>query len=519
MAEPDVRPDAPAGGNEEGAPASLAVILLVSVLVVATCGLVYELLAGTLASYLLGDSVTQFSTVIGTYLFAMGVGSYLSRHVRSNEMGVFVRVEILIAALGGWSAAGLFLLFPVVEDFRVALYGLVVAIGVLVGLEIPLLIRILRYRFAFRDLVSNVLTYDYIGALIASLLFPLVLVPRLGMIRTGLAFGLANVAVAIALLLVLRGRQKVTGDLIAALAVLLSLLAGLAGADRIQRWSEVAFYGEPVIYARSTPYQRIVFTRRGEDLRLYLNGNLQFSTRDEYRYHEALVWPVLGRVANPREVLILGGGDGLAAREVLKDPRVAHVTLVDLDPEMTHLFRDEPSLAKLNGGSLGSPRMHVINGDAFRWVRHARGRYDAILIDFPDPTEFSLGKLYTESFYREVSRLLDPAGVLTVQSTSPLVAPRSYWTVASTLEAAGLKARGYHAYVPSFGEWGFTMAAHQPLGDAVRLPAGLRFLTQASERAMFDFPPDMARRPTPVNRLDNQALVRSFAEEWGHYDG
>ncbi|GEO01667.1 polyamine aminopropyltransferase [Novosphingobium sediminis] len=511
--------EAPAGGSDESAPASLAVILLVSVLVVATCGLVYELLAGTLASYLLGDSVTQFSTVIGTYLFAMGVGSYLSRHVRSNEIGVFVRVEILIAALGGWSAAGLFLLFPVVEDFRVALYGLVVAIGVLVGLEIPLLIRILRYRFAFRDLVSNVLTYDYIGALIASLLFPLVLVPRLGMIRTGLVFGLANVAVAIALLVALRGRQKLTGDLIAALAVLLSLLAGLAGADRIQRWSEVAFYGEPVIYARSTPYQRIVFTRRGEDLRLYLNGNLQFSTRDEYRYHEALVWPVLGRVANPREVLILGGGDGLAAREVLKDPRVAHVTLVDLDPEMTHLFRDEPSLAKLNGGSLGSPRMHVINGDAFRWVRQARGRYDAILIDFPDPTEFSLGKLYTESFYREVARLLDPAGVLTVQSTSPLVAPRSYWTVASTLEAAGLSARGYHAYVPSFGEWGFTMAAHQPPGDAVRLPSGLRFLTQASERAMFDFPPDMARRPTPVNRLDNQALVRSFAEEWGHYDG
>ena len=154
------------GAAEPGAPASLALILLVSVLVVATCGLIYELLAGTLASYLLGDSVTQFSTVIGSYLFAMGIGSYLSRHVRRNEIGVFVRVEILIAALGGWLAAGLFLLFPIVEDFRVALYALVLAIGVLVGLEIPLLIRILRHRFAFRDLVSNVLTYDYIGALI-----------------------------------------------------------------------------------------------------------------------------------------------------------------------------------------------------------------------------------------------------------------------------------------------------------------------------------------------------------------
>ena len=174
-------------------------------LVVATCGLIYELLAGTIASYLLGDSVTQFSTVIGTYLFAMGVGSFLSRYVREDEIGVFVRVEVLIALIGGWSAAGLFLLFPLIDDFRLLLYGLVLTIGTLVGLEIPLLIRILKRRFALRELVSNVLTYDYVGALIASLLFPLVLVPWLGMIRTGLVFGLANVAVAIALLLMLRG--------------------------------------------------------------------------------------------------------------------------------------------------------------------------------------------------------------------------------------------------------------------------------------------------------------------------
>jgi spermidine synthase len=515
MAE-DIAAASPEGGK---APASLAVILLVSVLVVATCGLIYELLAGTLASYLLGDSVTQFSTVIGTYLFAMGVGSWLSRHVRGDEMGVFVRVEIMIAALGGWSAAGLFMLFPLVGDFRVVLYALVLTIGVLVGLEIPLLIRILRHRFAFRELVSNVLTYDYVGALIASLLFPLVLVPWLGMIRTGFVFGLANVAVALALLFALRRQRSVAADMAAALVVTASLIAGLAMADRMQRWSEVAFYAEPVVHARSTPYQRIVITRRGEDLRLYLNGNLQFSTRDEYRYHEALVWPVLGRVADPAKVLILGGGDGLAAREVLRDPRVRHVTLVDLDPEMTHLFRDTPQLAALNGGSLSSPRMTVHNADAFRWVREAEGPYDAILVDFPDPTEFSLGKLYTESFYREVARLLAPDGLMTVQSTSPLIAPRSYWTVASTLEAAGFTARGYHAYVPSFGEWGFTLAAHRPIGDTVRLPKGLRFLTPASERAMFDFPPDMARRPAPVNRLDNQALVRSFAEEWGRYEG
>jgi spermidine synthase len=306
---------------------------------------------------------------------------------------------------------------------------------------------------------------------------------------------------------------------VGALVVTASLIGGFIASERLQRWSEVAFYNEPVIYARSTPYQRIVLTRRGQDLRLYLNGNLQFSSNDEYRYHEALVWPVLGRVGNPARVLILGGGDGLAAREILRDPRVRAVTLVDLDPEMTRLFRETPQLRQLNQNSLLSPRLQVINADAFRWVRAQRGQFDAVVVDFPDPTEFALGKLYTESFYREAARLLAADGVMVVQSTSPLVAPRSYWTVAQTLEAAGLNARGYHAYVPSFGEWGFTLAAHQPLPDGVNLPAGLRFLNPGTERAMFNFPPDMARRPVPVNRLDNQALVRSFTEEWAHYEG
>ena len=505
-----------AGGD---APRSHVAILLLSVLVVATCGLIYELLAGTLASYLLGDSVTQFSTVIGCYLFAMGVGSFVSRYVRGDELGAFIRVEIMIAALGGWSAAGLFLAFPLAADFRILLYALVLAIGALVGLEIPLLIRILRGRFALRELVSNVLTYDYVGALIASLAFPLLLVPHLGMIRTGMVFGLANVAVAIALLVVLRATRRVAPDMVAAGLVAISLIAGLFYAERIQRLSEIAYYGEGVIHAKSTPYQRIILTRRGGDLRLYLNGNLQFSSRDEYRYHEALVWPVLGRVADPAQVLILGGGDGLAAREVLRDGRVRHVQLVDLDPEMTRLFRQTPQLAALNRGSLSDPRLTVTNADAFRWVRETQGRFDAILIDFPDPTEYSLGKLYTESFYREVSRLLAPDGVMVVQSTSPLVAPRSFWTVAQTLEAAGLQTRGYHAYVPSFGEWGFTLAGHRGLMAAAHLPGGLRFLNAVSEPLMFDFPPDMARRPVPVNRLDNQALVREFAEEWAHYEG
>jgi spermidine synthase len=499
-----------------------AAALLASAFVVSTCGLIYELLASTLASYLLGDSVTQFSTVIGTYLFAMGLGSWCSRYVTRDELRLFIRVELLIAVLGGASAAALFVLFPLVEHFRVALYGLVLGIGFLVGLEIPLLIRILR-GFDFRETVSNVLTFDYVGALVASLLFPLLLMPHLGMIRTGFLFGILNAGVALAVLLALPRASRFRGETVSAVIVLLALAAGFAASDRLQRWAEVASYGEPVIYAVSTKYQRIVLTRREDDLRLYLNGNLQFSSRDEYRYHEALVQPVLGRVANPRNVLILGGGDGLAAREVLRHPEVRHLTLVDLDDEMTGLFSKTAMLTALNKGALTDRRMTVINADGFRWAREAAatraGSFDAIIVDFPDPVDYSVGKLYTETFYRAVRRLMAPTGAMVVQSTSPLVAPMAYWTVATTLEAAGLQTRGYHVYVPSFGEWGFVLAAAHPIPMAARIPAGGRFLTSAGDAALFDFPPDMARRPTPVNRLDNQVLVREFADAWSRYEG
>ncbi len=494
-------------------------VLLFSAFVVATCGLVYELLAGTLASYLLGDSVTQFSTVIGSYLFAMGMGAWLSRGVQRNELAVFIRVEILIAVIGGFSAALLFLLFDRVADFRLPLYGIVLIIGTLVGLEVPLLMRLLKDKLEFGDLVSKVLTFDYIGALAASLLFPLVLVPQLGLIRTGLVFGLANVAVALGLLLKLPPGQKLRRETAAALIVVAALVAGLFGAEQLQRLAEVAAYQAPVIYADATPYQRIVLTKAGSDLRLYLNGNLQFSSRDEYRYHEALVHPALGRVARPRQVLVLGGGDGLAVREVLKHPGVEAVLLVDLDPAMTRLFAHSAMLTPLNRGVLSDRRVTVINADAFVWLRANRRQFDAIIVDFPDPTSFSVGKLYTVSLYHELARALAPDGVAVVQSTSPLVAPNSYWTVATTLEAAGLSTRAYHAHVPSFGEWGFILAAHRPVAAKGRLPPGLHFLDPATAQVMFDFPIDMARRKTLVNRLDNQVLVRSFDAEWGRYEG
>jgi spermidine synthase len=492
-------------------------LFLTSAFVVATCGLVYELIAGTLASYLLGDSVTQFSTVIGTYLFAMGVGSWLSRYFSRRVVETFIQVEILIGALGGCSAAALFFIFDYVDHFRFVLYGLVTLIGILVGLEIPLLLRILRDKFEFSDLISRVLTVDYIGALIASLLFPLFLVPQLGLIRTSFAVGFMNTAVAVVLILMLPERRRLLGHLAMAIAVLVGLGAGCYYGVGLADAAEAHALPGNLIYAHTTPYQRIVLTSANSELRLFLNGNLQFDSKDEYRYHEALVHPLMSSLTSRRNILILGGGDGMAAREILKYPDVDSITLVDLDPAMTRLFSHNDFLQRLNANSLNSPKLHVINADALVWLKQNEQQFDAAIVDFPDPSNYSLGKLYSVTFYELLRRSLTETGAAVIQTTSPFVARRSYWCVVKTVETAGFQSYPYHALVPSFGDWGFVLVAKTAYAMPQSLPAGLKFLSLASLHSLFVFPADMTRIETEANRLDNQRLVRYFDAEWSEY--
>ena len=517
--------------HSEGAspvrPAEVA--LLASVFVVAACGLVYELAAGTLASYLLGDSILQFSTVIGTYLFAMGVGSYLSRFFEHQLIAHFLRIELLVGLFGGLMPLVLFALQSLAApSFRFALYAMVLLVGILVGLEIPLVMRILKHQFrgsgdarhGLKHLVSQVLTFDYLGALAVSIAFPLLLVPQLGLIRTGAFFGLLNAAIAVWALWLFRGelRRAAAHALACALTIALLLLA-FASADRITTWAEDRFYADHVLYSETSAYQRVVVTASQQGVRLFLNGNLQFHSRDEYRYHEALVHPAMAAHGAPKHVLVLGGGDGMAAREILKYPSVESVTLVELDPHMTRLFATQPLLRQLNGDSLLSPKLKVVNADAFAWLEQGVGKgagsYDVIVIDFPDPTNFSIGKLYTASFYRLIDQHLNAGGYAVVQTTSPLIARKSFWTVATTIEAVGLSATPFHAHVPSFGEWGFIVASRRPYRMPTALPDGLRFLSPAGLPLLFNFPLDMARVPTEVNRLSNQVLVQTFEDEWG----
>jgi spermidine synthase len=495
-------------------------LLFLNVLIVATCGLIYELLAGTLASYVLGDSVTQFSLIIGIYLFAMGVGSWLSRFIEKGLARRFVDIELAVAILGGFSAPLLFLTFARVSYFYAVLYFLVFAIGVFVGLEIPLLLRILKDQVEFKELVSRVLAFDYVGALLASILFPILFVPRLGLVRTSLIFGMLNAAVALWGTWLLRPLIKgsVTGLRVRSVIVMALLLVALVKANTLTSLAEDEMFADEIVYTKNTYYQRIVITRGRAGFQLFLNGNLQFSSTDEYRYHEALVHPPMLVSNNPKRVLVLGGGDGLALREILKYPSVEHVTLVDLDPDMTQLSTRFPLLADLNKRSLDDKRVQVVNEDAFIWIEKGNDVFDAAIVDFPDPNTFSLGKLYTTRFYRLLRNRLTPNAAVSVQSTSPMFARNSYWCIIRTLEAAGFTVKPYYTAVPSFGLWGFALARSSPFEIPTHPPEGLRFLDEQTLAAMFQLSKDIEPVPVEINRLDNQALVRYYEGEWRKFE-
>jgi spermidine synthase len=495
-------------------------VLFLNVLIIATCGLVYELLAGTLASYVLGDSITQFSLIIGIYLFALGVGAWLSRFIETGLARKFIEVELGVALLGGASAPLLFLSFGRLGYFHLVLYGVVFAVGVLVGLELPLLMRILKDVLDFKELVSRVLTFDYVGALVASLLFPLFLVPKLGLVRTSLVFGLLNAGVGLWATWFMRPLIKgdVSGLRARAAIVMTVLVIGIIKANALNTLAEDELFADEIVHARNTAYQRIVVTRGRAGFQLFLNGHLQFSSADEYRYHEALVHPAMMLAVAPRNVLVLGGGDGLALREILRHPSVESVTLVDLDPAMTSLSDSFAPLAELNKHSFSDPRVHVINQDAMIWLEDPRGPFDAAIVDFPDPNTFALGKLYTTRFYRLLRASLAPDAAVSVQCTSPLFARTSYWCIVKTIEAAGFAVRPYQTAVPSFGVWGFALARVTPFDAPSHAPPGLRFLDDNSMASLFVLPADLGPVPIEINRLDNQALVRYYESEWKRYE-
>ncbi|MGB0717164.1 MAG: polyamine aminopropyltransferase, partial [Phycisphaerae bacterium] len=506
-----------------------AALLLLIVFVIAVCGLVYELIAGALASYLLGDSITQFSLVIGIFLTAMGIGSYLSRFIRKHLPVKLILVELGVGMIGGLAALLGFAAFSYDLFDSEMLLGLVVLIGILVGLEIPLVVRILQDQDNLRVTIANVLGIDYLGALAASLLFPLFLLPQLGLVQAGLVMGLTNVLVGGLLTWTLplsrRSRTRLQG--ITALCAV-ALVVCLFYCSQWISIFENRIYQDEVIFSQRTAYQKVVITRWREDIRLYLNGHLQFSSVDEYRYHESLVHPAMLSHHEPRQVLILGGGDGLALREVLTHASVEHVDLVDLDDTVVNLFREREMLTKLNGNALSDPRVAFHHVDAFQFVRTCEQRYDVILADLPDPSTAELAKLYSQSFYGLIGKILREDGYLVTQATSPFRAREAFWCIDETIKSIvdttdqrRFFTTPYHIHIPTFGSWGFILAGPSPLrmDDIEHRGAATwttcRFLSQDVLASSLAFPPDMDRTPAGVSSL-NMPLVNRYYQTGYH---
>lgn len=493
-------------------------LLLMSIMVVALCGIVYELIIGAISSYLLGNSVYQFSLTIGFFMFAMGIGSLLSKYMGDNEIQNFISVEIAIALVGGVSGILLFITFPnarVLYEF--VQYGLILVIGALVGMEIPILTGLLARQKTTRESIAEVMSIDYVGALIGSLLFPLVLLPSLGPVRSSFAIGLINAAVALLNVVVFRDRLRYYRVmLVACVATVVALIACMLFGTWITSYAEKHLYFDQIVYSKQTPYQKLVVTRSAttDDVRLYIDGHIQFSARDEYRYHEYLVHPTMA-VEGPREnVLVLGGGDGLAVREILKYPDVKQIHLVDIDPEMVRISAELPMLTRLNKESLSSELVTVYNEDAFNFINQPGILYDRVIIDFPDPHNDSISKLYSREFYTMVERRSAPGAVLVTQSSSPFFTRRVYWSIESTLAEVFDDTFGYHTSLPSFGIWGFNIARKGgALPDTFEFDVPTRAITKAGMLAARQFDKDIAKIESPVNSIMEPVLYQLYLED------
>ena len=511
--------EASAAASEQGSRSRGSAILL-SIFLIALCGLIYELLLGTVATYVLGDSVKQFSITIGFFLSAMGLGSFLSRYVRQNLMERFLEIELFIAGFGGFSAILLFGIYAYVRVlFRPCLYGTLIGLGTCIGLEIPILTRVLKRFGTLRTVLAEALSMDYIGALVASLAFPLLLYPYLGLMRTALLTGAVNLAVVVLNMRCFRD-QVVNAKRIWVCTLL--LLAGLGAAFIYATWItgrlEEKIFRAPVIWAVRSPYQKCVLTKRGDDpgdLRMWINGKLQFSSLDEHRYHEALVHPAMTLSADPTHVLILGGGDGLAVREVLKYGEVEQVVVVDIDPGITHLSRNHPAMREITQDAMNDPRVEIVHRDAFVFLEEDPRPFGVILVDLPDPDCIELARLYSVESFKLMGFRLKEGGALSVQSSSPTFCPRAYWCIETTIRAAGLFTQPYHNYVPTFGSWGYVLASNRSLSvDALEIQVPTKYLDAAAARDLFRFPPDMPRVDVKVNRRFQPVVLRYYERDW-----
>ena len=496
-------------------------ILIISVFIAGLCSIIYELLIGTASSYFLGDSVRQFSITIGCYMAAMGIGSFASRLIRKNLISKFIAVEIILGFLGGISIPALYFCYAYTDAYTAFMVIFILAIGILIGLEIPLLTRIMGRYYTLKINISNVLSIDYLGALIATLLFPFLLLPFWGTFKSFLFFGIINMGIGFINLWCFKEKMQISRVrfyTVASTGVCLFLAVMFFSSQFLLKGWSNSVYEDRIIFSRQTRYQKIVLTRHKNDIRMFLDGNLQFSTIDEYRYHEALVHIPFSVAPNRKKILILGGGDGLAVREILKYPGIETIYLVDIDPEVIRVSTENRFLREINKGSLKDDRVTIINRDAFIYVKDTTDLFDVIISDLPDPNNISLSRLYSREFYGLIASRLSKTGIFVTQATSPFFSNKAFWCINNTIEAAGLVTHPYHVYVPSLGDWGFVMASKIDLNfDSVTLMVPTRYLDETVINALLVFEKDLIDKTPDISTLDKPAVLSYYLSGWENW--
>ena len=498
--------------------------LIVVTFLVGTFSIIYELLISTTSSYFLGNSIKQFSLVIGFYMASMGLGAFVSKVIKDNLIYHFVIIELILGLIGALSVplCYTYFLYADYAGFNIFVFSIISIIGILTGLEVPLLTRILETDFKLRDNISNILTFDYLGALLATIAFPFFLIPLVGIYKSSLGVGALNLSMGIVTFLFFKNEIKipkfkkrilVIGSLFISAIILVALLKSN---EFLDKWNK-GIFKHSVIYNEQTPYQDITITKTLKDFSLYLNGAIQFSSRDEYRYHEVLVHMPMMHVRHPKKVLLLGGGEGLAVREVLKYPSVSKIDLVDIDPAMTKLSSEMALITELNNHAFESNLVRVYNQDAFIFLQEAQEIYDVIICDLPDPNTEGIAKLYSNAFYRLALNRLSKKGVLVTQATSPSLAPKCFWCIDETLRATGYNFRKqYHIDVPSFGDWGFIVASPDTRNFIYNDQINTSFLDQELIEHIQYFSKDIRVASVSPNNLDQPVLLDYYLEHWSN---
>ena len=526
------------------------------------CGIVAELSLFQLAESLLGNTITNLLYTMGVMMFFMGIGAWVAngRIMKKATMNGFIFLEIglsfavsstipLITYLAGVSVVSPLFIFILFSAF----------IGCFIGMEIPIMQKLIHEETKedIQKISSSVMMADYFGSLVGFAAFSLVLLYTLGLASSNLSAGAANLLSASLIFVFYRQKVSVLAKAVIVFAVFVITSLGL-NIHSIMDKAEQNLYAHKIIWSKQTPYQKIILTDNSKEgnpkydelhsnryklqykevdsfkiganvlevyqdkrdaYSLYLNGGLQFNTYDEAFYHEFLVHPALSLIENPRSVLVLGGGDGMGIREILKHKSLDKIVLVDLDEQMLKAFKESPLLQKFNAGALNNKRVEIIADDAWNYVRNTPQKFDCIIADFPDPHHSATAKLYTAQFYKLVKRNLEEKGIFITQSSSPLLDNKAFLCIRKTLLDSGFNVLSCHIEMESFFQWGFQICSVSMQEKEMKsrlsnidINVETDFLNRDTVKASWLWPKNFYRHypEIPVNDLMSLKLLQMY---------